>query len=430
MMTSLRARLLAGLLALVALISIAVGLITYERVLAESSVLFDYQLEQMALSLRDQASVAPRIVLPAHAGGTDFVIQIWDRFGTLVYASRPGLSFITHAVLGYANVALAGQRWRVYSLATVEGVIQVAQPWGVRESLAGGAALRVVVPLLLLAPLMAVAAAWIVGHAMGPLRRITAEVQRRDAGSLSPIDPSELPAEISPLIAELNRLLGRLGEAFEAQRAFVADAAHELRSPLTALSLQLQLAERARDAPEREAAHARLRAAVERATHLVAQLLTLARNEPGTPTAMSAVQLDEVVRAAIGDVQPLAQQRGIGVEFAGTPVRVHGDADALRILVRNLLDNAVRYSPEGSVVRCSTGDGALLEVTDLGPGIPPAEYERAFARFYRRVGGTESGSGLGLAIVKAIAERHGARVELGAAAPHGLSVRVHFLRLP
>ena len=425
MMRSIRSRLLAGLLALVALISVAVGLITYGRVLAESSALFDYQLQQMALSLRDQASVAPRIVLPAHAGGTDFVIQIWDRFGTLVYSSRPGLSFINRAVLGYADLKLAGERWRVYSLATVEGVIQVAQPWGVRESLAGGAALRVVVPLLLLAPLMAVAAAWIVGYAMAPLRRITAEVQRRDAGSLDPIDAPGLPAEISPLIAELNRLLGRLGAAFEAQRAFVADAAHELRSPLTALSLQLQLAERARDAPERETAHARLQAAVERATHLVAQLLTLARNESGADTAQKTVALAQVVQAAIGDVQPLAQQRAARVEFTGGSAGVRADADALRILVRNLLDNALRYSPEGGVVGCSI-TGGVLRVTDQGPGIPPAEYERVFARFYRRVGGTESGSGLGLAIVKAIAERHGARVVLGESAPHGLTVSVYF----
>jgi len=428
MMRSLRARLLVGLLVLVAVMSLLAGSITYRRVLGETSNLFDYQLRQMALSISFMSGFS----LPAHSGDSDFVIQIWDMFGTRTYFSRPGLPFLDKAILGYSDMTLQDQRWRVFALQTNTGVIQVAQPWNVREKFAGAAALRVLVPLLLLLPLMAAAAAWIVTRAMRPLKTITAEIEHRDAHSLSPLAANDLPAEVSPLVEELNRLLGRLSAAFESQRAFVADAAHELRSPLTALSLHLQLLERARDEPDRELATTRLRAAIERSIHLVGQLLTLARNEPeATPPEHSLLDLDAMARTAAADVQPLAQERRIRIEVdAPATVAVNGDAEALRILVRNLIDNAVRYSPEGSTVRVlvhrNAAGQALLDVIDQGPGIAPADRSRAFARFYRAPDAGAGGSGLGLAIVKAIAERHKADVTLSAAVPHGLQVQLSF----
>jgi signal transduction histidine kinase len=432
MTRSIRGRLLVGLLLLVAVISLLAGSITYRRVLAETSNLFDYQLRQMALSLRGQASFMSGFTLPAQPGDSDYVIQIWDIFGTRTYFSRPGLPFLDEAILGYSDVTLQDARWRVYALATPTSVIQVAQPWIVREKLAGAAALRALLPLLLLLPLMAVAAAWIVARAVRPLKSITTQIEQRDIHSLAPLTATDLPTEVSPLVEELNRLLDRLSGAVASQRAFVADAAHELRSPLTALSLQLQLLERARDEPDRELATTRLREAVERATHLVSQLLTLARNEPeGLPPDAGAAALGLIVRNAGADVQPLAQQRRISIELH-TPdeITVKADAEALRILVRNLIDNAVRYSPEGSTVQVrvlrNPQGQAVLEVADEGPGIAPADRSRAFARFYRAPGATEGGSGLGLAIVKAIADRHGAQVELGSNAPQGLRVLVSF----
>jgi signal transduction histidine kinase len=423
---SIRARLLVGLLLLVTVMSLVVGSITYRRVLIETSTLFDYQLRQMAISLGDQASFMSGYELPAHPENSDFVIQIWDVFGTRLYS--PGLPFLDKAILGYSDLTVQNERWRVYARATETSVIQVAQPWRVREKLAREAALRVLLPLLALLALMAAAAAWIVGRAMRPLKGLTAQIEHRDIHSLSPLAAADLPAEVSPLVEELNRLLDRLSAAFASQRAFVADAAHELRSPLTALSLQLQLLERARDEAERDLATTRLRAAIERATHL----LTLARNEPeGVAEAPTRAALDQIARDAVGDVLPLAQQRRIGVGLdAPAAVAVQADAEALRILVRNLLDNAVRYSPEDSAVRMRVyrdpGGQAVLEVSDQGPGIAPADRSRAFARFYRAPGASEGGSGLGLAIVKAIADRHGAQIELADAVPQGLRVVVRF----
>ncbi len=330
---------------------------------------------------------------------------------------------------------LAGERWRVYSLETADGVIQVGQPWRVREELARDAALRVFLPLLLLLITAAAAVVWIVSRGLAPLKRLAAEVQRRDAHSFEPILAPALPREAAPLIEELNRLLARLSQAFDKQRAFVADAAHELRSPLTALSLQLQLLDRARDEAARGEARARLGAAVDRSVHLASQLLTLARHEPeGAPIELYRFALESSARAGITDVHALAAERGVDLSLeADGSAEVAGDPDALRILVRNLVDNAVRYTPQGSrvVVRVrATGDGpgraAMLEVEDTGPGIPAGEREHAFQRFVRRPDAADGGTGLGLAIVKAVADRHAARVSLDDAEPHGLRVTVRF----
>ena len=430
-MTSIRARLLIALIILVALISLLAAGVTYRRVLNETSTLFDYQLRQMALSLRGQISLAPRIEVPPDQGDTDFVIQIWDLFGARTYLSRRGLPMINQTILGYADLSLRGEPWRAYGLQTADGVIQIAQPLRVREELARAAAERVVIPLILLLPIMIAAVAWIVSRGLLPLRYVTAEVQRRDVRSLRPLKRANLPREIEPLVGELNRLLARLQQAFDTQRAFISDAAHELRSPLTALRLQLQLLDRAPDESARVEARARLGAAVERAIHLVEQLLALARSDPQeTAGEFATLDLSAVAAQGITDTHDLAVARNIDLSLDAAPqVQVRGDGEALRTLVRNLVDNAVRYTPPyGTVqVRCrSSAQGALLEVTDSGPGIAPADRQRVFDRFYRRAAAQESGTGLGLAIVKAIAERHHADILLDAAPGGGLHVAVSF----
>ncbi|MDB6086439.1 MAG: hypothetical protein JWN43_4320 [Gammaproteobacteria bacterium] len=416
---------------LVAVVSVLAAAVTYHRVLNETSNLFDYQLRQMALSLRSQISVAPRIEVPPDQGGSDFVVQIWDIFGTRVYLSRPGLPMINQIVLGYTNLTLRDEGWRAYGLQTADGVIQIAQPTRVRAGLARAAALRVVIPLLLLLPIMVTFVAWIVGRGLLPLRDVTAEVQRRDVRSLTPLAAENLPTEIAPLVNELNRLLARLAKAFAAQRDFIADAAHELRSPLTALRLQLQLLDRAPDREARGEARERLGAAVERAIHLVEQLLTLARSDPGEiPMSAEEVDLSAAAAAGVDDCRVLAMTRNIDVGLdAEASSMVRGDPEALRMLARNLIDNAVRYTPVGGSVRVScrpTAAGAVFEVVDTGPGISAAERERVFDRFYRRPTATGNGTGLGLAIVKAIAARHGAQVHLDEAERGGLRVTVSF----
>jgi len=314
-------------------------------------------------------------------------------------------------------------------------VIQVAQPRQIRQKLAADAALRSVAPLLFIAPLLALVIWWLAALTLAPLSRVAADVRERDEHSLQPLPGDGLPDEVAPLVQSLNALLQRLGASLQTQRAFVADAAHELRSPLTALKLQLQLLQRAPDEASRSAAIGALGEGITRAARLVEQLLALARSEPGAqPRAATRIDLSELVRQAVADTLPLAQARGTALAlFADAPVAVNGDAAALTALVRNLADNAVRYSPPGARVelRVSMEAGVpTLTVDDNGAGIPPEDHERVFDRFYRRASGDEPGSGLGLAIVRSVAEQHGARVGLATSKLGGLQVTVSFPAAP
>lgn len=434
-MTSIRSRLLLSLLAMLAVAAAVMAGITYRNVLAETEALFDYQLRQMALSLRDQGEIAPDQASALADEQLDFVVQIWTVDGRSIYASREHSELPARALLGFADVGVGGRTWRTFSVATRVRVIQVAQPVAIRRQLAADAALRSVAPLLIVAPLMLLLAGWLVTRALAPLRRVAAELRGRDDQSLAVLPDQALPDEVTPLVTALNALLARLAAARDTQRAFVADAAHELRSPLTALKLQLELLKRAGDADARAEATRALAGGIERAVRLVEQLLALARSEPGVPTAMETLDLAELARQAISDVVPLAAARGTTLELqADAAVPLRGDRTALTALVRNLADNAVRYAPAGAgvevvVEREGQGEGeqALIRVDDNGPGIPAAERERVFDRFYRRADGDESGNGLGLAIVRSVARRHGGEVTLGDSPRGGLQVQV---RLP
>ena len=433
-MTSIRVRLLVSLLVLLLIVAAAMGAITYRSVLAETEALFDYQLRQMALSLRDQGEIGPAQADSLADEQLDFVIQIWTVDGRSIYASRAHPALPERALLGLATLNVDGRAWRTYSVATRQRVIQVAQPAEIRQRLAARAAWRSVLPLLLMTPVAALAIWWLAARTLAPLLRLAGEVQARDARSLAPLPVAGLPDEAAPLAVALNALLERLRQSLDAQRAFVADAAHELRSPLTALKLQLELLRRAGNGGEREAASGALADGIERASRLVEQLLALARSEPGAPTTTERVDLAEVARAAVAETVAFADSRRVTFELDATePVFASGDAAAFGLLVRNLADNAARYSPAGSlvVVRVGREQGRpLLQIDDAGPGIPATERERVFDRFYRRGDSGETGSGLGLSIVRSIAVAHGASVELADSPLGGLRVTVRFAPAP
>lgn len=430
-MKSIRARLLLVLLGMLALIAVVMGSVTYRNVLAETESLFDYQLRQMALSLRDQGEVNASQADALANEQLDFVVQIWTLDGRSIYATRPHEELPSRALLGLADVLVKGEVWRTFSVATPGRVIQVAQPLATRQRLAAQAALRSVVPLLILVPLLAALAWWLSAMALSPLNRVAAEVKSRDGKLLQPLAGDGLPDEVSPLVNALNGLLLRLGETLDTQRAFLSDAAHELRSPLTALKLQIESLRRAPDDSARAQAVSSLSDGIDRAARIVEQLLALARSEPGAqPPAMEPLDLSELVRQAVADTVPYALSRGSSFALqADEPVTVRGERQSLTALVRNLADNAVRYSPRGSQVelRVSLEQGVpVLQVDDAGSGIPAPERERVFDRFYRRAAGGEEGTGLGLAIVRSVATRHGATVTLGDSPLGGLRVRVGF----
>lgn len=431
---SMRWRLLI-LLALALLgTALVVGGLTWRSVRAETEAIFDYQLRQTALTLRNQGGFDARQSEALNDPQLDFVVQIWTLDGALVYSSRAAPVLPERVVLGLADVSAGGEVWRSYALIGRGRVIQVAQPARVRQALATAAALRSVVPIGWLALPLGLLLWGVVERGLRPLRQLAGGVRQRDAHSLAPFASDGVPEELMPLVDALNGLLARLEQALSAQRAFVADAAHELRSPLTALKLQWQLLGRVPDAAARAEAVAALGEGIERTARLVEQLLALARSEPGGPSgAVDGVDLAEIARGALVDTLPQAQLRGTELVLeADAPAWLHADATALGALVRNLADNAVRYSPPGSQVRlrvapASAGQGVRLWVEDSGPGIPPAERGRIFDRFYRGSTSHDSaGSGLGLAIVRAVAQRHGAEVSLEDSALGGLGVRVDF----
>ncbi|MBX3586541.1 MAG: sensor histidine kinase N-terminal domain-containing protein [Ramlibacter sp.] len=443
---SLRRRLLLLLLASIALFATVQGVGAYRGALQQADAMFDYHLQQMAHSMRSGylRQLPPGVDAD---DDVDFLVQIWGPDGVRLFRSPRSL-LPQSAVLGFSDLTVQGNAYRVYTVQTPLQTVQIAQDMSARNARARALAVRAVLPVALLAPLLMLVVGWVVTHSLAPVERTRRQVAARAADDLSPLAEAGLPDEVRPLVQELNGLFGRVRSAFEAQQNFVADAAHELRSPLAALKLQAQALRPRADAspPEpaaQEAAVARLNQGIDRAIRMVEQLLALARAE-GTaqPGRTTVLDLQQAVRLAVGDALPLAQASGIDLGLAPgamtDPLPVHGDAEALRMLLRNLIENAIKYTPAPGQVDVGLrrdAQAAVLTVEDSGPGVAVEDRERVFDRFYRApdaAGRSPSGgSGLGLAIVRAIAQQHGARVTLGSSARlGGLEVQVRFLPDP
>jgi two-component system OmpR family sensor kinase len=441
-MRSIRRHLLHWLIGALSLGAIAFALTLYAVALEEMNEVFDEQLKQVALTvLTHYDRKGARI--PPHKSDLEevaFVTQVWSLDGVRLFTSVPNAGIPLARDEGFKTVAARDGAWRVYTDRSTNYLTQAAQPMEARYELAADLALKMLVPGLLAVPLLG----WLLGYALRrglqPLSDTSHEVERRSAASLEPIATQALPRELQPLVASLNSLMAKLKTALAAQRQFTADAAHELRTPLTALRLQVQLLLLAQDDRTRHEAALDIRHGLDRATHLVEQLLNLSRVEPDAlPAPHETVDLVELVKAAVAQfsIQADARRIDLGADIAVTPpnaCEVVGDTDQLRVMLNNLIDNALRYTPRGGTVdvRLHAGGDAssvLLEVVDSGPGIAAKERERVFDRFYRVRGsqgtdGGDGGTGLGLAIVKAVADKHGARVELADGSSTGLIVRV------
>lgn len=432
-MRSIRRELLILLLAGLTVAIVAAAFAVYARTRAEAGELFDYQLQLMAAAFPNEgfgSATAPP--LDEADIGDVVIVQIWDRNGAQIYLSRPGPLPPQSFDIGFSTVATPYGNWRIYNTLVGNNVVQVSQPTSLRERLAADLALRTLLPLLILLPVL-FALIWVaVGRSLRPLNEVASAVGRRSADALEPLPGNALPEEVRPLVAALNKLLGRLGHTLTLQRSFIADAAHELRTPLTAVSLQLQIAQRAASQTEREAAFTKLKGGIDRATRLVEQLLALARSEPDTAAQpFTLVDLTDVARHVVAERASLADVKRIDLGLSGeVPVRVMADVEALHVMLGNLVDNAIHYTPPAGIVDVAVAskDGqTCLVVTDSGPGIPAEERERVFDRFYRREAAGVPGSGLGLAIVREIAQRHSASVNLDTGVGgRGLKVTVCF----
>jgi two-component system OmpR family sensor kinase len=430
-MNSIRRTLLIWLtLGITVGIVIAAALV-YEQARKQADELFDYQMKQMMASLPVPAVDTTGLMREfAPEQQEDIVIQMWNNEGLRIYRSHVNAILPQRAELGFSNVVANGETWRVYSVQLGNTIVQAAQPTSARSAVAAQTALRTAVPLLLLLPILGMLIWLTVGASLNKVTDVASEVAKRDADSLDPISERSIPQEILPLTSSLNGLLSRLRTALEAQRRFIADAAHELKTPLTALKLQLQLAERAQTEEERRSAFSDVNRGIERTTHLVQQLLTLARQEPGAADlAMVELNLAAMARKTITEFASVANDKQIDLGFVGVENGlIIGDAVAIHTMLINLIDNALRYGPSNSKVDVAVtdlGQEIGLTVSDKGPGIPDIDLQRIFDRFYRVPGSPGSGSGLGLAIVKQIAGQHGASIEI-VNTPPGLVVAIRF----
>jgi two-component system OmpR family sensor kinase len=400
---------------------------------------FDGELKQVAraVHVREEWIDAGRVRIARP--GFSFSVRAYDGTGRMYFetvqpAVPPEIPQIFEP--GYQYVDTSAGRWRVYTYVAPEGIVQVGQPLALRDALARDLSLRVVFPLLLLMPLLAIVVIWGLRQGLLPLRRTTQHIARRDATLLEPVPTAGVPHELLPLVEQINGLMARLGRTLDAQRSFLADAAHELRSPVAALTLQAQLAERATSAAARQAAFGELKHGIERTIRLVQQLLDFARLEPGVDEApVECVDLAQVVREMVGLHSARADSLRVDLG-ADTPpaASMMGNESQLRSMIGNLIDNALRYTPrDGSVTVAvrGAGDAIELDVLDSGPGIPPMERERVFHRFHRVPGDRTPGNGLGLSIVKAIVQRHRGTLILEDARPANErpGLRVH-IRLP
>lgn len=435
-MNSLRRQLLLWLLPPYLAAAAATTAATYWSYGGMIDQFMDDQLRALGVSYLGQGGAPSLQALDAHSverWGAP-VVQMRNADGSIAANAWPPLLLPAQTAPGFSELQIAGRRWRVYTASSPQRRVQVAQSRDFRQREKFRQALKAGLPLALLVPLSALLLWLAVRRSLRPLQQVARAAAERDERNLAPLPLQRVPEEVRPLVLSINTLLARLGEAFEAQHRFVEDAAHELRTPITALYLQL---ENLRGALQRSGGGepvAQFEAGLRRARHLVEQLLRLARQQaPQRTAAPQPVDLAELLKESLTELMPLADRRRIDLGMQAVPLQpVQADRDDLRSLFDNLLDNALRYSPEGGRVDVrlgASGPGAVVEIADQGPGIPPQLRQRVFDRFFRLLGdgGDAEGSGLGLAIARNAAERNGLHIELDQpAAGTGLVARVRF----
>lgn len=447
---SIRQRLLIGLLSLM-VVACSITLVkNYYDTRHEIQELFDAQLaqaarvllelsahelyEQLAYAAQQGEDISEHIPTQIHKYQQEIDFQIWIQGGLMAVRSEnaPQNPF-TDVDERFADRVFNHQRWRVYSLSNDDGTIrvQVGQHYEERDLLSNSISTRLLTSFGIMLPLLALLILVSVGQAMAPLKKITNQIENRQIDNLQAISLNHVPQEVVPMIKALNSLFQRLHSAFENIILFTANAAHELRTPLAAQKLHAQVAIQAKDENSRNEALHEVVVGVNRATSLVEQLLTLSRLDPeGALKEDETADLYTITEEKLAELTPQALEKNIEIslDFKQSPL-INGKQGMLTILVRNIIENAIRYTPDHGVVEVQLRpvDGKVLfSVMDSGPGIPYEEQQNVFQRFYRAKGNTQEGSGLGLAMVQRILEIHNADVKLGKSPYGGLQIDVLF----
>lgn len=360
-----------------------------------------------------------------------FIFQIWSQNGKLLmHSSHEREISFREVPPGFSDKIIDGDDWRIYSEHdnTTQSTLVVAELYNLRRELTDDIARSNANILLITYPVFGLLVWFIISFALRSITRVTNEISNRASTFLEPVQLTQIPLEIKPLVAELNRLFIRLKLAFERNKRFAADAAHELRTPLAALKTNLQVALQSNDDTDRNKAFQKVLESVDRSSHVIAQLLTLSRlGEEGALVDIKPFNLHRLATEILAYIAPHALEKNIEIELAPSPAEptILGNDTAVGILIRNVVDNAIRYTPPGGEVKISiidTGTQIILRVCDTGTGIPVELRERVFERFYRILGTKASGSGLGLAIVRQISSLHHATITL-ATSPKGIGLQ-------
>ncbi|MFD1711944.1 hypothetical protein FVQ98_05695 [Ottowia sp. GY511] len=417
-LSSLRARLLVLLTAFHVGAALAMAVLTYVTADYLDSTFMDGQMRALADAyLHVDEPVVPPAVEPernVHDWGA-LIAQMWSPERVLQQSSWPSVRVPLQPTDGFHDLSVETEKWRVLTAHSTDRTVQIVQSGRFRAAELRSRAWTAALAVLALTPLSVLLAMLAVRWALRPMERLRMRVQDQDPGRLVPLDEQAAPDELRPFVGSINALLTRLATAFEQQRHFIQDAAHELRTPVAALSLQThEMAEAARSSTLLPAAQT-VHAAAGRLTRLVAQLLALARLDRPVEV-VEHVSLSALAQQVVKELLPLADARQIDMGVEDDGAGLPGvDSEATHTLLVNLLDNALRHSSAGGRVTvrlCAQPTCAVLEVLDEGPGIPDAHLERVFDRFYRVPGQQGAGSGLGLAICQVAAARLGGTLTL------------------
>jgi two-component system OmpR family sensor kinase len=435
MIRSLRGRLFLALAALLVVTGAVAGVVMFRWAYSEALEVQDaVLLEVGAIAARNRLHTEPAAVNGVHKEDRIVIEEL--PVPAEIGLAGPVLPVPLDSAEGLQTFGSGKDQWRVLLVTRADGSrVAVGQRTAYRDEIARGSALRSVVPFAVLVPCLLLLTAAVIGYSLRPVAQLARRLDASDYDHLTELPLAGMPAELLPFIASINRLLGRLASMIEQQRRFVAAAAHELRSPITALSVQAENLDHAELPPESRARLAALQTGIRRTGHLLEQLLALARYEtPGTPQAQIAA-LDRVARGVVAELLPTARNRAIDLGFERIePVAVRVDATALAVLVRNLVDNALRHTPDGGRIDLhiyAAGGHAVFCVEDTGPGIAEPDLARVFEPFYRGQRSAGEGTGLGLSIVERIAAGASGSVAIeNIAAPgKGLRVKVTFAQV-
>ena len=437
---SLKQRLLILVLTSVCLVWLGAATFTYWDAKRELAQVLDAHLAQastllVAQSTEELDDLAEEQAPLLHKYSRRVAFQIWEDNKLLFHSANAPKTPLADKQNGFSDIKIAGQDWRVFT-SEAKGeeehqlTIHVAELKEVREQLANSIIANLLTPLWFALPVLALLLWWAVAASLKPLVKLTQAVAQRKPNNLNPIQ-LQAPAEVTPLVERLNQLFSKTNALIENERRFTADAAHELRTPIAGIQAQVQVAQAAQSTAGREHALEQALQGCQRASHLIAQLLTLARLESSAATNFETCDLRQIAQQQISELAPSAWEQGIQLALAeGNSVPIQGLATLLEVLLRNLLDNAIRYAGAGTevVVSLAYADNkAVLTVADNGRGLPAEELAKITERFYRPADTTATGSGLGLSIVQRIVELHAGSLRITQGAKgQGLSVFIYF----